>query len=332
VNNNAQKDRLEVMPAYFWMYNLYALQRNSWKAADRDKRKHKVQRIEMDYLAPDTAEEIMSALELMEGWMRDAGVALPSASVAGSALSADTPGEEDPEYAYIPHSDDEIPAYGLERHNRTTAILKPRRAWLAYREMLRFYGMKTLIARLEERPDLDFPGLASEIAAPDPAWDEAAENGRVRGWVNLGGQIAPSFRVDALRREIGEGRIGSWSSIHNGYSVMAAAYPADRLRHAWSILRYLWGEEEAGKPHPARDREAFKAEIRAALEIQKKVTEEVYRSRAKDFHDPFRGITYRSGEEMEAVAGKAEQNPFVRLNREKLKQFEAAAAAILDRL
>ncbi|MDR2741088.1 MAG: DUF4954 family protein [Treponema sp.] len=332
VNNNAQKDRLEVMPAYFWMYNLYALQRNSWKAADRDKRKHKIQRIEMDYLAPDTAEEIMNALELTEGWMRDAGVALPSGSGVGSALSADGAGEEDPEYAYIPRSDDEIPAYGLERHNRITAILKPRRAWLAYREMLRFYGMKTLIARLEEQPGMDFSGLVREIAAPDPAWDKAAGGGRVRDWVNLGGQIVPAFKVDALRQEIREGRRASWTSIHDSYAVMAAAWPTDRLRHSWSILRYLWGEETADKPHAAGDREAFKAEIRTAVEIQKKVAEEVYRSRAKDFHDPFRRITYRSAEEMEAVAGKVEQNLFVKLNREQLKQFEASAAAILDRL
>jgi hypothetical protein len=336
VNNNAQKNRLEVMPAYFWMYNLYALQRNSWKAENRDKRKHKAQRIEMDYLAPDTAEEIMSALELMEGWMRDAGLALPSAAAAvGSALPTDSVGEEDPEYDYSSHSDDEILVYGLERHKRPTALLKPRRAWLAYREMLRFYGMKTLLTRFEERAGLDFPGLLAEIAAPDPAWDEAstsAKEGRVRDWVNLGGQIAPAFRVDALRREIREGRHTSWNSIHNSYSVMEAAFPMDRLRHSWSILRYLWGEAEAGKAHPARDREAFKAEIRAALEIQKKVTEEVYRSRAKDFHDPFRGITYRNREEMEAVAGKAEQNSFVKLNRERLKHIEASTAAILDRI
>jgi hypothetical protein len=334
VNHNVRKDRLEVMPAYFWMYNLYALERNSWKAENRDKRKHKIQRIEMDYLAPDTAEEIMRALELMKGWMTDAGIVPPSEGEADSVppLPAGGSGEEDPEYAYIPRSDEEIPARGLERHERSTALLKPRRAWLAYREMLRFYGMKNLIARLEEQPGMDLNGLAAEITAPDPAWDQAAAGGRVREWVNLGGQIAPAFRVDALRREIREGRHNSWSSVHDGYSVMAGAYPADRLRHSWSILQYLWGEGETDKPHPARDVTAFKAEIRAAVEIQRKITEEVYHSRAKDFHDPFRGITYRNKEEMEAVVGKAEQNPFVELSRKKRKQFEETAAAILNRL
>ena len=29
--DNEQQNRLEVMPAYWWLYNMYALERNSWK-------------------------------------------------------------------------------------------------------------------------------------------------------------------------------------------------------------------------------------------------------------------------------------------------------------
>jgi hypothetical protein len=331
VNNNVRKDRLEVMPAYFWLYNLYALERNSWKAADRDRRKHKVQHIEMDYLAPDTAEEIMGALELMKTWMEEAGIPAPADVPAVQPQSPQPPDDEDPEYAYIPRSDEEIIAHGLERHRRSTVLLKPRRAWLAYREMLRFYGMKTLIDHFTSRPDLTLPDLIAGITAPDPEWEGAIRDGRVQDWVNLGGQIAPAFRVDALRAGIRQGRHAAWSSIHEGYDRMAVIYPLDRLRHGWSILRFLWGAEENGKPHPARDACAFKAEIAWTLEIQKKITEEVYRSRAKDFHDPFRGITYRNREEMEAVVGQAEQNFFVKESREKLRRFEETAQAILAR-
>ncbi len=35
VNNNMSKDQLEIMPAYWWMYNMYALARNSWKFTNR---------------------------------------------------------------------------------------------------------------------------------------------------------------------------------------------------------------------------------------------------------------------------------------------------------
>jgi hypothetical protein len=52
------------MPAYWFMYNMYALTRNAWKYTDRDKRTHKTQHIEFDYLAPDTINEIFESLHL----------------------------------------------------------------------------------------------------------------------------------------------------------------------------------------------------------------------------------------------------------------------------
>ncbi|GHV88994.1 hypothetical protein AGMMS50267_13540 [Spirochaetia bacterium] len=55
-------------------------------------------------------------------------------------------------------------------------------------------------------------------------------------------------------------------------------------------------------------------------------------SRAKDFHDPFRGITYRNREEMEEVVGTAENNFFIHLSRENLLMFEAAVAALTERI
>ena len=58
INNNTTKDQLEVMPAYWWLYNMYALARNSWKFRNRDKRKNKTQHIEFEPLAPDTIEEV----------------------------------------------------------------------------------------------------------------------------------------------------------------------------------------------------------------------------------------------------------------------------------
>lgn len=33
VNNNVAADRLEIMPAYWWLYNMYALARNTQNTA-----------------------------------------------------------------------------------------------------------------------------------------------------------------------------------------------------------------------------------------------------------------------------------------------------------
>ncbi|MHC5137417.1 MAG: DUF4954 family protein, partial [Planctomycetota bacterium] len=41
LNNNVLKDELEVLPGFWWLYNMYALARNTWKFQNRDKRKRK---------------------------------------------------------------------------------------------------------------------------------------------------------------------------------------------------------------------------------------------------------------------------------------------------
>ncbi len=69
VMNNEKEGRLEVMPAYWWMHNLYALKRNEWKFQNRDRRVTKIQHIEYSALAPDTVEEIFTAMRLLEEWV-----------------------------------------------------------------------------------------------------------------------------------------------------------------------------------------------------------------------------------------------------------------------
>src|SRR6056297_3646392 len=68
LNNNSTDGTLEVMPAYWWMYNMYALSRNAWKFHKRDKRARKTQHIEFDAFAPDSVEEIIHARRLLEKW------------------------------------------------------------------------------------------------------------------------------------------------------------------------------------------------------------------------------------------------------------------------
>jgi hypothetical protein len=315
VNNNVKKDRLEVMPAYFWMYNLYALERNSWKALNRDKRREKAQRIEMNYLAPDTAEEILSALEQIEGWMKAAGEDGADAwqTIGAKSALGNGDADEDPEYAYTPRSDEEISAPGLERHKRGAVLLKPRRACAAYREMLHFYAMKTLIAYLEGRPELSFDDFLKEVNGAD----------RVKEWVNLGGQVVPVFRVDKLRKDIREKRVNDWRAVHAAYGEFAVRYPLDVARHAWAVLNIVSACESA---------EDFVRELAMAEELRRKITEQVYLSRARDFHDPFRALTYRGGEEMREVAGAPEDNFFVKLSRETLAGFETALRALEKRV
>ena len=109
--SNSEENRREIMPAYWWMYNMYALERNSAKFLSRDKRKFKLQHIETDYLAPDTVSEIFDAIEIIEKCML----------------------ESDGQDVY---------ARGFENSAKPVRIIKAKEGLEAYRNMLVYYGIK----------------------------------------------------------------------------------------------------------------------------------------------------------------------------------------------
>ena len=156
VNNNASKDQLEVMPAYWWMYNMYAMDRNSKKFAKRDKRVVKAQHIEFDNLAPDTAEEILHGMELLRKW-RSADGGWRTVGV-------------------------------MEKSKRPTVILKGEEGLKAYEDMLVFYAMKTLG---QERPShltpnhtKDWVNIGGQLVAKTDMEQliSDVENGSIDGW------------------------------------------------------------------------------------------------------------------------------------------------------
>jgi hypothetical protein len=151
---------------------------------------------------------------------------------------------------------------------------------------------------------------------------------RITDWVNLGGQIAPAFRVDGLRDGIRTGKVSSWKEIHAAYDGFFSAYPLDKVRHGWETLRWL--ENESSGAHPFARPERFAEALDRAAALQEKIAGEVYASRAKDFHDPFRSITYRNGAEMKKVAGP--DSPFVKLAREKSAAFSERKDTLKKRL
>ena len=170
VNNNLSKDQLEVMPAYWWMYNMYAMDRNSKKFAKRDKRVIKSQHIEFDNLAPDTAEEILQGMELLKGWIKKA---------EGGTVYAE----------------------GMEKSKRRTLILKPEEGLRAYEEMLIFYAMKYLTlaygdalppkALAQEPRQTEWVNLGGQlVAAPDVEGMIAdVEKGIIDSWKSLNDRL-----------------------------------------------------------------------------------------------------------------------------------------------
>ena len=113
VSNDAAKDNLVIMPGYWFLYNMYALARNTWKYADRDQRTEKIQNIEFDYLAPDTVNELFEAVKLL------------------SRIKPDADGN------YF--------AQGFENSERLTEIIKVPRVISLFTELISYYGTTQLV-------------------------------------------------------------------------------------------------------------------------------------------------------------------------------------------
>jgi len=117
ISNDTANDKLVIMPAYWFMYNMYALSRNTWKYVDRDRRTEKIQTIEYDYLAPDTINEIFDAIEIL------------------SKISPDKSG-----CYYIT---------GLENSNRKAEILKLPEAIKIFKELIIYYAICELLNQIK---------------------------------------------------------------------------------------------------------------------------------------------------------------------------------------
>ena len=304
VDDDRSRDRLVLAPAYWWTHNLYALMRNESKFRARDKRSVKVQEVEVSPFAPDTAEEIIAAIGLIEGWMREAGRDPRDAAAAADASR-----------------DAELAASGVENSDRPVVVRRPARALAAYREMLLWYAGNVLLERLEALPP-----------AADPAGGLAAlEAPREREWENLGGLLAPLGAVDGLVARARSGAVPDWRAMHAEYAKLAADYPSSRARHALACLRWLEARDApGGSPAPAGGLVADA--LRELGSLGGRVAAGLRASRAKDFTNPFRRATYRSDAEMRAVAGTVDDNPFVRKTDDDARRLAERTRAMAARL
>jgi len=300
VNNNVSKDRLEVMPAYWWEYNMYALARNSWKFQNRDKRKVKVQNIEFNPLAPDTAEEMLRARDLLAIWTAKTNLGETAKGVRREELLKT--GKHLMEKSDEMLQDKEVFGEGFEKSSRNVVIIKPVEGYKAYEQMLVYYAVRNLLDYLEARPDATFESMKKEL------------NGqRVTEWVNFGGQLIPAADADRTRADIGSGKLDTWEKIHERYNELWKQYPLQKQRHAFAVVKELCGCEP--------DKQKWLAMLDDTLKIQRYVCDKVYDSRKKDFDNPFRQATYRNAEEMAAAIGTIDDNDFVKQVRAETEEF-----------
>ena len=133
ISNDVANDKLVVMPGYWFMYNMYALERNSWKYADRDRRTDKIQHLEYDYLAPDTINELFDSLTILT--------------------------------ALQPNEEGTAITIGWENITRETEVVKVPQSIGLFTELIRYYGTMQLLQHFLQNKFTSFDEFKKSLSA-----------------------------------------------------------------------------------------------------------------------------------------------------------------------
>ena len=312
VSNDVSRDQLVVMPAYWFLYNMYALARNAWKYTDRDKRTEKIQRLEYDFLAPDTIGEIIDSLRLMEtatgkAWLRAGGAGEDPALIGKKLLESGS--------AQL--KDLEILGDDFEHSPRKTVLVKVPHAYVLFKDLIAYHAALQTIDYFQRNPAASFDDFRSLFTHPP----------RRQQWHNVGGQLIDGDSMDTFRRQIRTGEIKSWDDVHDFYRRCGEAYPQAKLLNALAA----WSEALGVSIHDL-DKPRMIALLWEAVETKAWMVEGIYSSREKDYSNPFRGMVYDSENEMEAVIGSLEDNSFIAQERKNLEEFTLQVEALAARL
>ncbi|RXK85351.1 DUF4954 family protein [Filimonas effusa] len=317
MSNDVTNNRLVIIPGYWFFYNMYALARNAWKYGDRDKRTQRQQYLEYDYLAPDTVNELFSALQLFEvltgrAWYEQKHPDEAQTEAAWAAKGRSLLLEKDPVIDEL-----DIVAPGIENAKRKTVILRITRAYHIFRELIVYYGAQQLVELIETK---DINTLA-ELHNALPASADRND------WLNIGGQLLPSTEVEALKNEIKDNKINSWDGVHDWYETAGGKYAGWKQKHALSCLSAITGLT-LKKLSP----EDVAQLLGGLVNTQSWMSNGIYESRAKDYDNTFRKMVYDTKEEMDLVMGKLEDNSFIHQQKQLLAELEQRIQKIKARL
>jgi hypothetical protein len=303
VSNDVSNNELQIMPAYWLMYNQFALERNAWKYETRDKRSEKTQFLEPHYLAPDTINSIFESLSLLEML---AGKHFCGKNFPDKILT-------DAEYreygkSYLTHKTDKpasltINKHSFENSNRHVKLLKPSEAYLTYRDFITYYTLDLVVDHCRTNPAIKNSDILELISKPVVR----------KNFDNVGGQLIPSVELKLLKEKIVSYEIISWQQVHEFFVAQGKEYSGHKLSHAIASLQELNNNQ-------AFDKKSLLEMFTWYLNFRKQLQAQIRHSRQKDYENPFRQMLYADVKEMEAVIGKLDKTPFIVQQQEKLKK------------
>jgi Domain of unknown function (DUF4954) len=326
ISNDASNDELVIMPAYWFLHNMYALARNAWKYADRDKRLEKIQFLEFDYLAPDSVQELAHGIEELQiiaarSWYKH----FPQKSSVSETIPPDLLTDRTALIAkgklLLDSNDSTLHsmsffAEGFENSKRTVRILKLLKGYAIYKELIIHYTIEQALKYIESNNLSSLAALQGTLP----------ENQIPDSWVNVGGQLIKITSLDKLIKNIRNNDIDGWDDIHNFYATEAVKYSSDKLFHAIDLLWQIHGI--CLRKISLNE---FKELINQSVLTANWITKGIFNSRKKDYANPFRRMVYENEAEMDQVLGKLDDNSFIKNQNRILEEYQNSADNIINK-
>jgi len=229
-----QDDAVHVMPAY-WFRPQHVRDGTQTAGSSRGatRARWKEQHIELDYLAPDTVQEMLSAMERLEvlagpGRGRRPGARRRRARRAGPRDPVRGPGRR--AHAARPRRHETVRGGDREAGARVAAVSGTSACTFGVRALLDFFGVDA--ATPLER----FVNRARELSRRHNA----------ERWVNFGGSPSRRRTWNTLRADIVSGKLGSWDAVHDRYDELWAGYPKMKARYALFAIEQALAVKKPG--------------------------------------------------------------------------------------
>jgi hypothetical protein len=308
---------IHIVPAYWFLFNMFAIARNKSKFRNRDRRVVKVQHIETDPIAPDSIQEVMAALDRL---IELTGGYLKSVPYEKAVSSTDDRTLYQIAKDYLHQNPDaDFTLLDMRCQKKYGAIIyKPVKAYKEYRRVVKYFAARTLVDYCRS---LNLKSLS-------PARVDELENVPLyTSWVNAGGQVIPEEKLFELFTRIKSGKINCWDDVHAYYDQCDQSYLLYKARYSLYLLEQLYS-------CPLKDfsRTVYLDIISDVTMVSTDMYHASISSREKDFTDFFRKITFRNEKEMTAVLGTLQDNEFLRTMQKETDSFNADLQTVFSQL
>lgn len=309
----SQDSEVHIIPAWWFMYDMFAIVRNKYKFKARDKRIEKIQHIETDPFAPDTMQEVEKAIE------RIINLTAKNLDVLDSEVAKKAKNENELLQLaknFLHQKWDTVFTLkdDISQKKFGAKIYKPGKAYKMYRKIAKYFSTRTLIEYCELK---GYTTISKEII------NELRTFPLYKEWLNVGGQIIPKDKILELFNKIKENKINSWQEIHDFYDECQKNYIKYKVVYSLYLIERLYSSKI----------EDFTNEIyKDIISDVKIISDEEYNSsvssREKDFTDYYRNMTYENKEEMNAVLGTIKDCSFLQTLKDDTEKFNNSLDSI----